>query len=154
MFWFRSVVLSVVSMTMIGVMGGSAIAQSPVNFGSSRPSATMPTVKNGEQLVKELNLTTRQVQQLKAVRQKFQRQMQEQRQLLNTAKQELAESIAGNAPAAKIRGQRDRVKILQKQLNDLKFDNMMALKEILTTEQWAKLQKLKQQRTRSTNGNY
>ncbi len=154
MFWFRSVVLSVVSMMMSSVIGGSAIAQSPVNFGGSRPSPSVPTIKNSDQLVKELNLTPRQVQQLKAVRQKFQGQKQGQRQLLNTAKQELAEFIASKAPTSKISEQRDRVKILQKQLNDLKFDNMMALKEILTSEQWAKLQKLKQQRTRTVSGNF
>jgi periplasmic protein CpxP/Spy len=158
MFWFRSAILSSVLIVAYGVTLGAASAQTQLNFGSYTPS---PAVKNspssnsrnGEQLVKTLNLTPRQVVQLKAIRQKFQGQKQGQKQQLNAAKQELSELVANNAPANKIRDQRERVKTLQQKFSALKFDHMMALKEILTPEQWVKLQKIKQQRAKNMSGN-
>jgi periplasmic protein CpxP/Spy len=150
MFWFRSAIcLSAVLVVANGAIIESVRAQQQLNFGGPIPT---PVAKNGEQIVKELNLTPRQVQQLKAMRQKFQGRKQEQKKLLEAAKQELGEMLLSNAPSAKIRDQRNRLKTLQQQFSDLKFDNMMALKEILTAEQWAKLQKMKQQRAKSISG--
>jgi periplasmic protein CpxP/Spy len=150
MFWFRSAIcLSAVLVVANGAIIESVRAQQKLNFGGPIPG---PVAKNGEQIVKELNLTPRQVQQLKAMRQKFQGRKQEQQKLLEAAKQELGEMLLSNAPSAKIRDQRNRLKTLQQQFSDLKFDNMMALKEILTAEQWAKLQKMKQQRAKSMSG--
>jgi periplasmic protein CpxP/Spy len=146
---FRSAILSAVVVVASGASMGIANAQSQLNFGSSMAP---PVVKNSDQLIKELNLTPRQVQQLKAMRQKFQGRKQAQRQLVEVAKQDLAQLLASDAPLPKIREQRNRVKNLQKQFSDLKFDNMMAMKEILTSEQWAKLQKMKQQRVKSMSG--
>jgi periplasmic protein CpxP/Spy len=150
MSWFRSAMcLSAVLVIANGAIIESVRAQQKLNFGGPVPG---PVAKNSEQIVKELNLTPRQVQQLKAMRQKFQGRKQEQKKLLEAAKQELDEMLVRNAPSAKIRDQRNRLKTLQQQFSDLKFDNMMALKEILTAEQWAKLQKMKQQRVKSMSG--
>ncbi len=151
MSWFRSSILFLLLSAGSGATLGATSVQSQVpqvNYGSLSPT---PAVNNREQLVKELNLTPRQVQQLKALRQKFPGQKQERNRLLIAAKRELSNLLASNAPIDKIRAQRDRVKTLQQQLSDLKFDHMMALKKILTPEQWAKLQKIKQQRAKNLN---
>ncbi len=128
----------------------SAHAQAPqLNYGSSNPSpATNKTAQSGEQIVGELNLTPSQVQQLKAIKQKFYGQKNQQQQLLTAAKKDLSNAIASNANADQIHAQRDRVKSIQGRLSDLRFSHMMATKKVLTSEQWVKLQKMKEQRSK------
>jgi Spy/CpxP family protein refolding chaperone len=154
MSWFRSSILFL----LLGAVSGSTLgvttahAQVPqFNYGnfSQNPSVQ----EKRAQLIKELQLNPSQIKQLKAVRQKFHGQKQKHNQLLTAAKEELANLMASNSPTDKIRAQRDRVKTLQLQLADLKLKRMMATKKILTTEQWAKLQKMKQQRAKNLNSN-
>jgi Spy/CpxP family protein refolding chaperone len=151
MSWFRSSILFLLVIAGSGATLGATNAQAQVNYGnfSQNPSVQ----KNREQLIKELQLNPSQIKQLRAVRQKFHGQKQKHNQLLTAAKEELANLMASSSPPDKIRAQRDRVKILQLQLADLKLKRMMATKKILTTEQWAKLQKMKQQRAKNLNSN-
>jgi Spy/CpxP family protein refolding chaperone len=154
MSWFRSSILFLLLGAVSGSTLGVATAHAQVpqfNYGnfSQNPSVQ----EKRAQLIKELQLNPSQIKQLKAVRQKFHGQKQKHNQLLTAAKEELANLMASNSPTDKIRAQRDRVKTLQLQLADLKLKRMMATKKILTTEQWAKLQKMKQQRAKNLNSN-
>jgi Spy/CpxP family protein refolding chaperone len=154
MSWFRSSILFLLLGAVSGSTLGVATAHAQVpqfNYGnfSQNPSVQ----EKRAQLIKELQLNPNQIKQLKAVRQKFHGQKQKHNQLLTAAKEELANLMASNSPTDKIRAQRDRVKTLQLQLADLKLKRMMATKKILTTEQWAKLQKMKQQRAKNLNSN-
>ncbi len=154
MSWFRTSTLFLLVSAGSGatLRATNAQAQFPqVNYGNFSQSPSVQ--KNREQLIKELQLNPSQVRQLKAVRQKFYGQKQQQNQLLTAAKEDLANMMASNSPSDKIRAQRDRVKTLQLQLANLKLKRMMATKKILTTEQWAKLQKMKQQRAKNLNSN-
>jgi periplasmic protein CpxP/Spy len=155
MFWFRRSIPFLMLVVSSGVTLATASAQDQVpqlNYGSfnQSPAANQPA-PNNDRLVGELNLTPSQVQQLKAIKQKFYGQKQQQQQLLTAAKKDLSNAIASNASADQIHAQRDRVKSIQQRLSDLRFSHMMATKKVLTSEQWVKLQKLKKQQPKNSN---
>lgn len=117
------------------------MAQSSMDFTISSPSP-----EKRDKLIQELNLTPQQIQQLKAVRQEFKGQKQSLRQALTVAEKELANLIINNASAEQVQSKRNQIKTLKQKLAIVKARNNNALRKILTTEQWAKLQSLRAQR--------
>ncbi len=97
-------------------------------------------------LVKELNLSPDQIQQLQKLRAQFNDKTKERRQALRVAKQELTQLLQGNASSDQIRQKRQQVQSLQRQVADTNFENTLAIREILTPEQRVKLQQLIEQR--------
>jgi periplasmic protein CpxP/Spy len=97
-------------------------------------------------LVKELNLTPVQIEQLQKLRAASGSKTKERRQALRVAKHELAQLIQGNASTTEIRQKRQQVQALQKDLADDRFENTLAIREILTPEQRMKLYQLMEQR--------
>jgi periplasmic protein CpxP/Spy len=97
-------------------------------------------------LSKELNLTADQIRRLEKMRTDSKGKTKERRLALRTAKQELSQLLQGNATSDQIRQKRQQVQALQRELSDLNFENTLAIREILTPEQRAKLQQIVQQR--------
>jgi periplasmic protein CpxP/Spy len=97
-------------------------------------------------LVKELNLSSDQVQRLQQLRTNAQGKTKERRQALQAARQELKQLLQGSASTDQIRQKRRQVQSLQQEVADSNFENTLAIREILTPEQRVKLQQLIQQR--------
>lgn len=102
------------------------LAQAPIERG---PGAREPG------WLKDLNLTPEQVQKIRALRNQDQNRLSQQRRALRQAHQELRELMASNAPAEQVRQKYDQVKALRQQLGDAQFNNMLAMRELLTPEQ-------------------
>lgn len=142
MSWFSRAALSLMILTIASAgIVEVAIAQSSMDFTISSPSP-----ENRDKLIQELNLTPQQIQQLKAVRQEFKGQKQSLRQALTVAEKELANLMINNASAEQVQSKRNQIKTLKQKLAIVKARNNNALRKILTTEQWAKLQSLRAQR--------
>lgn len=97
-------------------------------------------------LVKQLNLSSDQIQRLQQLRKNSQGQNKERRQALQAAKQELTQLIQGNGSSAQIRQKRQQVQNLQREIADANFEHSLAIREILTPEQRVKLQQIAVQR--------
>jgi periplasmic protein CpxP/Spy len=109
----------------------------------------LPTKQMG-QLTKDLNLTKDQIQRIQKVRKESQLKLKERRQAFQTAKQELSQLIASNATSDRVRQQRKQVQSLRQEVEDLRFENSLAIRDILTPEQRVKLQQLMQTRSRDS----
>ncbi|WJI26705.1 Spy/CpxP family protein refolding chaperone [Thermosynechococcus sp. B1] len=93
-----------------------------------------------------LNLTPEQRQRLKAVRQQYQGQMEQTRNQLRTAREELRQMMSGNASEDQIRSKHQQVRQLENQLASLRFESMLAMRGILTPQQRQALATQMQQR--------
>ncbi len=101
---------------------------------------------NVSNLAKELNLSPDQIQRLQKLRENAQNQTRERRQTLQKSRRELAQLIQGSASSDQIRQKRQQVQSLQREVGDINFEQTLAIREILTPEQRAKLQEIIKQR--------
>ncbi|XFA73113.1 Spy/CpxP family protein refolding chaperone [Thermosynechococcaceae cyanobacterium Okahandja] len=93
-----------------------------------------------------LNLTPEQRQQLQAVRQQYHSRMDQTRNQLRTAKEELRQMMSGTASEEQIRTKHQQVRDLENQLASLRFESMLAIRSILTPQQRQSLATQMQQR--------
>lgn len=83
----------------------------------------------------ELNLTPEQTQQMQEIQNQYQDQIAQRRQAVRQARQELLELMAGTASASQVREKYRQVETLEQQVAQMRFDNMLAMREVLTPEQ-------------------
>ena len=135
-------VLLAISTTILPVSADLLTAQNnrPVNGQLQVPAGGVLN------LVKELNLSRDQIQQLRQLQKNSQGQNKERRQALQIAKQELTQLIQGNGSSDQIRQKRQQVQTLQREIADTNFEHTLVIREILTSEQRVKLQHIMEQR--------
>lgn len=104
--------------------------------------------RDKSQLFQDLNLTPEQNQQIETIQNQDREQISQRRQALRQARQELVELMAGTASESQIREKYSQVAALQQQVSDLRFDSMLAMREVLTPEQRRQFAEQKQNRGR------
>lgn len=90
---------------------------------------------DGEALLETLNLSDGQRQQLQSIRQQYQPRISERSRSLREARQELRRLLTGSASESAIRDQRARVERLEREVEDLRFQSLLEMREVLTPEQ-------------------
>jgi periplasmic protein CpxP/Spy len=140
-------------LTILSVICSIATTSSPAradltNTPNNRPvNGQLQLPANGVlNLVRELNLSSDQIQRLQQLRKNSQGKNKERRQTLQTAKQELAQLLQGNGSSDQIRQKRQQVQNLQREIANTNFEHTLAIREILSPEQRAKLQQIIAQR--------
>lgn len=88
-----------------------------------------------DRLMKQLNLTTQQQQQLTAIRQKYQGPMDQLREQLRRNQEELRTMMDGTTPANTITAKHDQIMGLRQQLDKLRFQSLLESREVLTPDQ-------------------
>ncbi|WP_299405077.1 Spy/CpxP family protein refolding chaperone [Acaryochloris sp. IP29b_bin.148] len=98
-------------------------------------------------LFRDLQLSQEQRQAIRAIRQKQGSQTRKKAQLLQQTRQELKTMIAGEATEADVRAQFQTLEQLTQETLKLRFENMMAIRKVLTPKQRQQLaQKLAERR--------
>ncbi|MCT0253416.1 Spy/CpxP family protein refolding chaperone [Synechocystis sp. CS-94] len=109
--------------------------------------------KGGQgQWMESLDLTDSQKQQLEAIRQKYQGQMQSLSEQMRTSQNELRTLMSGNGSDSEIRAKHNQVANLRQQLGELRFNSMLESRQVLTPEQRQKFSELMQERRNSRQG--
>lgn len=136
-----------------GLMPDAAYADSP-SYANLLAQSTAPSEKPegrmrrggmGEQWGKELNLTTQQQADIKAIRDQEKTGSEGLRQQMKTAHDQLETLMSGNASDAQIRSQYQQVQQIKQQLGDRRFDTMLKIRNVLTPEQRTKAAELMKQ---------
>ncbi|NJR22634.1 MAG: Spy/CpxP family protein refolding chaperone [Richelia sp. CSU_2_1] len=98
-------------------------------------------------LFEQLNLTAEQKQRMQAVRDRYKDQISQRMQAVRQARQELETMMSGTtANASQMRDKHRQIMGLRQQLEEVQFESMMAMREVLTAEQRSRLAQLMQQR--------
>ncbi|MEH2057592.1 MAG: Spy/CpxP family protein refolding chaperone [Nostoc sp.] len=85
--------------------------------------------------LKDLNLTSQQLQQIKQIHNQSKQQIAEKSQMIRQEQQELHDLIAGTATKEQVLGKYNQIKLVKQQLADVQFENTLAIREILNPEQ-------------------
>ncbi|MGK7955427.1 MAG: Spy/CpxP family protein refolding chaperone [Crocosphaera sp.] len=99
-----------------------------------------------EQFQQRLNLSDEQMQKLSTIRQKYRPQMEQIRQQMRTKAQELSQMMQGNTSENDLRRKHQEIINLRQQMGNLRFESMLEMRNILTTEQRQKFAQFLQQR--------
>lgn len=100
----------------------------------------------GGGMLRNLNLSAEQTQKLNQVREQFRTRMQQQQEAIRNARQEMGKLMAGSATADQLRQQHNRLQAEMQKMGDLRFESMLAMREILTPEQRQQLAQRMQER--------
>ncbi|MDF5722256.1 MAG: Spy/CpxP family protein refolding chaperone [Rhizonema sp. PD37] len=104
------------------------VAQTPTT--SPRQNPSKPTG-----WLQELNLTPQQIQQINAIRKQAKEQIPQKRQAVRQAQQELYQLMSGTASTEQVRDKYNQLKTLRQELSDAEFDNTVAIRDVLNTQQ-------------------
>ncbi|MEH2094877.1 Spy/CpxP family protein refolding chaperone [Nostoc sp.] len=120
---------STIALAKPTLLSRQVIAQTPTNLSRSNRA------KSGGWL-KDLNLTSQQLQQIKEIRRQSKQQIAQKSQEIRQGQQELHDLIAGTtATKEQVRDKYNQIKLVKQQLADIQFENTLAIREILNPEQ-------------------
>ena len=151
---FAILVAAGLMLPVVGIFAAShlqAQTESPVPEETSVPSRP-GTVGEGERgdraerLIEELNLTEDQINQVRAIREGAQDEMQALHERLRSDREALHGLMAGDATEAELRAQHEEIQTLHREVADKRFETMLATREVLTADQRAELAELMEQR--------
>lgn len=93
-----------------------------------------------------LNLSNQQKQELNAIRQKYQGQMDKLFNQLRTRQEELQNLMGGNASDQELRAKHKQVSELRNQLGELRFNSLLESRKVLTPDQRKQFAQLMEER--------
>lgn len=99
-----------------------------------------------DRLMEQLNLSAEQKKEMQAIRQKYQGQTKPLQEQLRTQMEELRRMMDGNASKDSIRAKHEQVVNLRNQLANIRFEEMLENREVLTPSQRQQFAQLMQQR--------
>jgi periplasmic protein CpxP/Spy len=95
-------------------------------------------------MLKQLNLSTEQLQKLKAIRDRDLTRIRELAQQSRQANTELRDLLAGSESSDVIRAKHNQALNLQQELRKQHFERMLAMREVLTPQQRSQLKEIMQ----------
>ena len=117
---------------------GSAVALAPNSLlpqASAQNTEEQRRPNRHQAKFQELNLTPEQTQQIQTIENQYEDQIAQRKQAVRQGKQELVDLMAGTASESQVREKYRQVEALKQQVADIRFDSMLAMREVLTPEQ-------------------
>ena len=93
-------------------------------------------------LFKQLNLTTNQQQQIESIHLKYQKQVHRKKRNIAKLQQQLSDMMVGTEPTELLRAKNQKLNALRQEMAMLRFECMLATREILTPQQRLKFREL------------
>lgn len=105
---------------------------------------SLEIVKQSEpqNLLQQLNLTAEQRQKINQIHQKYKQQMSKKRHALALLQQQLSDMMVGTEAIESIRNKNQQLVNLRQEIGALRFETMLATREILTLQQRKKFRTL------------
>jgi Spy/CpxP family protein refolding chaperone len=148
----RASLVAAATTALVWGMGSPAVqAQTRLQFDASEAPIQLAQRRRGREgdqarWLQELDLTPEQVQEMRAIRERYQPQMETQRETMKAERQALQSLMVGNASEGTIRAQHEVVQDQALELADLRFESMLEIREILTPAQRAQAAELMEER--------
>jgi Spy/CpxP family protein refolding chaperone len=96
--------------------------------------------------LRQLNLTTEQVKQIREIRSRYKTPLEGKRQALRQARQELQALMSTDASTEVIRQKFEQIQPLRQELMKIQFDSLLEIRGVLTVEQRQKFGEIQQRR--------
>ena len=119
-------------------------------FLSSRPGNYVPTqiiAQSSSQqqqisLFQQLDLTPEQQQQIQQIHRRYRQQILKKKQNISRLQQQLSDMMVGTEPIESLRAKNQQLNVLRQEMGTLRFESMLATREILTPQQRQKFREL------------
>ncbi len=106
-----------------------------------------------EKFMEKLNLTEEQKQKIQVIRQKYQPEIQQTDQSLRAEKSKLREMMVKNQSSDQMRNQHRKIVALHQKINNLRFERMLEIREVLTVQQRQDFASMMEKRKNGRRGN-
>ena len=140
---------TVLGLLLIPSTISSVLANPNYNNVSQKNSPTIKVQRsrsNKNRIFQQLNLTEMQTDKIMAIRNQNKQEIRQSLQELRNAQEESNIMISGNETENQLRQKHDQVLQLRKKLAELRFNNILKIREVLTPEQLQQWSKLMRQR--------
>jgi Spy/CpxP family protein refolding chaperone len=107
--------------------------------------------KDNDRLFEQLNLSSSQIQKVRAINEQYEPAILSRRQALTTAKNELRALEANQASSVQIKAKQQQIKKLKQELATVRKRYATAMRAVLSAEQWSKLQQIMKERREQRN---
>jgi len=129
----------------------SFLPQPSLSFGQNNRRDPRPD--EGMAWLQELDLSSDQVQRIQTVRRRYQPQMMEYRETMQQARQEFEVVMASEASSDEVRQKHRQYRALKTKLDEVRFESLLEIREVLTPAQRVKLaEKMQSRRARWREG--
>ena len=93
-------------------------------------------------LFQQLNLTEEQHQQIKQIHRQYKQQIIRKKNAIAKLQQQLSDMMVGNESVEVLRAKNQQLSLLRQEIGTLRFESMLATREILTPQQRQKFREL------------
>lgn len=140
-FLFSLVTLATVSLGS-SAMALETVKDNSLSLDTAKPLYLAQMGQRGRQgggdrrdFMEKLNLTTEQQQKMQSIRTKYQPQMDDIREEIRTEREKLRQMMTNNDSPDNLRSQHNKIASLNQRMGDLRFQSMLEMREVLTSEQ-------------------
>ena len=144
--------ISVLALILLSAGGALTLARPRIQWSQldAQAQQSPPVHSQRQGLIQELNMTPAQIRQMQAIRKQYKDQIAQRAAQLRQAQRELQVLIASTDSGDKVRQKHDQVKALQQQLGDLRFESMLATRQVLNPDQRRKfVERMQKQQQKS-----
>jgi periplasmic protein CpxP/Spy len=118
----------------------------PATYTLPQPSQAQEIGETPGKLLQQLNLSNDQLQRIKNIRSRNNSEIRSSRQRARQLQQEIQELMAGTASSDLVRAKFNELQSARQQAAKLQFEQMLAMREVLTPQQRSQLAQLMKQR--------
>lgn len=111
------------------------------------PIHAAPPLESGR-VLRQLNLSNQQLLEIRRIRNEYSSRIQPLQEQMRQQVRELQQLLASNAPAQELRQKQAQISQLHQQLASLRFEQTLAIREVLTPAQRQQLAELVRRRRR------
>ncbi|HEY9890027.1 MAG TPA: Spy/CpxP family protein refolding chaperone [Candidatus Obscuribacterales bacterium] len=136
----RLLALLIAASVIVPAGGLLATTQLQAQMPAPTPEATEGQDFHGaraERWLTDMGLSADQIREIRALREGSQAEMQALHEALWSEREALHDLMASDAPVDELRAQHDALQTLQRQVADRRFEQMLAVRTVLTPEQRA-----------------
>lgn len=136
--------ISLLLLLSLSLSATSTLAETDSNIASSKtPQLTAQPFAIGQgrrqrrqgNIMGELDLTDAQKNQLQNIRNQYQPRLREKREALSEAYETLREMMSSDTSPSEVRRQHQQLQALRQEMSDLRFESLLELRDVLTSEQ-------------------
>jgi Spy/CpxP family protein refolding chaperone len=122
------------------------IAQRPGGNNPGRGSGGGGQWSGKQGWLEQLNLTEQQQQEIQAIRDRYQTQMQASRDQMRQNMERMSQMMGGNTSDNDLRNQHNQILQARQEIGQMQFEQMLAIRNVLTPEQRQQFAQSMQQR--------
>ncbi|MCT7978097.1 Spy/CpxP family protein refolding chaperone [Laspinema olomoucense] len=126
--------------------GEQTIAQRPGGNHRDRGSEGGDQWAGKEGWLDQLNLTAQQQQDIQAIRDRYETQMQASREQMRQSMERMGQMMSDNTSDNDLRNQHNEILQMRQQIGQMQFEQMLAIRNVLTAEQRVQFAQLMQER--------